>query len=78
VIDGVDITGLTLATNVCIPDNVLKGKWRAQIYIDERASHGQEAALISVFTGEQGGPVSVSSPTSPVGPSSLGRVNFIG
>ncbi len=35
--DGLDVSGLTLATNVFIPGNVLDGKWRAQIYIDERA-----------------------------------------
>jgi hypothetical protein len=57
VINGVDVSGLTLATNVFIPGNVLNGKWRAQIYIDERASQEQEVALISVFTGKQGGPV---------------------
>lgn len=56
-IDGIDVSGLTLATNVFIPGNVLAGKWRAQIYIDERASQEQEDALISVFTGKQGGPI---------------------
>ena len=57
VIDGLDVSGLTLATNVFIPGNVLDGKWRAQIYIDERASKEQGAALVSVFTGKQGGPI---------------------
>jgi hypothetical protein len=56
-IDGVDVSGLTLATNVFIPGNVLDGNWRAQLFIDERASAEQEAALLSVFTGKQGGPV---------------------
>lgn len=56
-IDGVDVSGLTLATNVFIPGNVLEGKWRAQLFVDERASAEQEAALLSVFTGKQGGPI---------------------
>src|SRR5262249_4890281 len=56
-IDGIDVSGLTLATNVFIPGNVLDGKWRAQIYINERASEEQERALLSVFTGKQGGPI---------------------
>ena len=56
-IDGVDVSGLTLATNVFIPGTPLAGNWRAQIYIDERASKEQEEALLSVFTGKQGGPV---------------------
>ena len=57
VIDGVDVSGLTLALEAFIPGNVLNGNFRAQIYIDERASKEQEAALLSVFTGKQGGPV---------------------
>ena len=56
-IDGVDVSGLTLATNVFIPGNVLDGNWRAQLFIDDRASAEQEAALLSVFTGKQGGPI---------------------
>ncbi len=56
-IDGVDVSGLTLATNVFIPGNVLDGNWRAQLFIDDQASAEQEAALLSVFTGKQGGPI---------------------
>jgi hypothetical protein len=57
IIDGVDVSGLTLATNVFIPGTPLAGNWRAQIYIDDRSSSEQEAALLSVFSGKQGGPV---------------------
>jgi hypothetical protein len=56
-IDGLDVSGLTFAVNVFIPGNPLEGKWRAHLYIDERASPEQEAALLGVFTGTQGGPV---------------------
>jgi hypothetical protein len=42
---------------VFIPGNVVDGEWRAQLFIDERASAEQEAALLSVFTGKQGGPI---------------------
>jgi hypothetical protein len=56
-IDGVDVSGLTLATNVFIPGTPLAGNWRAQIFVDDRATKEQEAALLSVFTGKQGGPV---------------------
>jgi hypothetical protein len=56
-IDGVDVSGLTLALEALIPGNVLKGNFRAQIYVDERATKEQEEALLSVFTGKQGGPV---------------------
>ena len=56
-IDNVDVSGLTLATNVFVPGTPLAGNWRAQIFIDDRATAEQEAALLSVFTGKQGGPV---------------------
>lgn len=56
-IDGVDVSGLTLATNVFIPGTPLAGNWRAHLFIDEQASKEQETLLVSVFTGKQGGPV---------------------
>ena len=56
-IDGIDVSGLTLATNALVPGTPLAGNWRVQIYIDERATKEQEVALLSVFTGKQGGPV---------------------
>jgi hypothetical protein len=56
-IDGIDVSGLTLATNAFVPGTPLAGNWRVQIYIDERATKEQETALLSVFTGKQGGPV---------------------
>ena len=56
-IDGIDVSGLTFAVNVFIPGNPLEGNWRAHLYVDDRASAEQEAALLGVFTGKQGGPV---------------------
>ena len=56
-IDGVDVSGLTLGFIVHIPGNVLKGNWRAVVHIDQRATKQQEEALLSVYTGKQGGPI---------------------
>ena len=56
-IDGVDVSGLTLAFIVHIPGNILKGNWRAVVHVDERATKEQEDALLSVYTGKQGGPI---------------------
>ncbi len=56
-IDGVDVSGLTMAFTCHIPGNVLKGNWRAVVYIDQRATKEQEQALLSVYTGKQGGPI---------------------
>jgi hypothetical protein len=56
-IDGVDVAGLTLGMLTHIPGNVFKGGWRAMAFVDERASPAQEKALLSVFTGKQGGAI---------------------
>ncbi len=56
-IDGVDVSGLTMGFLVHIPGNVLKGNWRVVVHIDQRATKEQEAALLDVYTGKQGGPV---------------------
>jgi hypothetical protein len=56
-VDGVDVSGLTLAVNAFLPGPPLEGNWRAEVFVDERATKQQEEALLSVFTGKQGGPV---------------------
>jgi hypothetical protein len=56
-IDGVDVSGLTVATTVNIPGNVLAGNWRQAIYVDNRASDAQMNAIVGVFRGERGGPL---------------------
>jgi hypothetical protein len=56
-IGGVDVSGLTIAAIVLIPGNVLDGNWKAAIYVDEKATDEQNSAILSVWTGEAGGPV---------------------
>lgn len=56
-IDGVDVSGLTLAAMALIPGNILDGNWRAVVVMDERATPQQEEAILNVFTGKLGGPV---------------------
>jgi hypothetical protein len=56
-IDGVDVSGLTLGAVAHIPGNVLKGNWKAVVFVDDKASKAQEEALLAVWTGKKGGPV---------------------
>lgn len=56
-IAGVDVSGLTIAALVHIPGNVLAGNWKAAIYVDENASDAQHDAILSVWSGQAGGPV---------------------
>jgi len=56
-IEGIDVSGLTLAAVAHVPGNILQGNWRAAIFVDERATKEQEAALLKVYTGQAGGPI---------------------
>ncbi len=55
IVEGVDVSGLTLALSVFIPGNVLKGNWKAAVYVDDRSTPAQQEALLKVFTGQLGG-----------------------
>ncbi len=56
-VEGIDISGLTLALSVHIPGNVFEGNWRAVVYVDDRATEQQQEALLKVFTGQLGGAI---------------------
>ena len=56
-IEGVDVSGLTLAMIAHIPGNVLKGNYRVVTFVDEKASPQQQEALLNVFSGKLGGPI---------------------
>ncbi|HEX2909545.1 MAG TPA: DUF1326 domain-containing protein [Chloroflexia bacterium] len=56
-IQGVDVSGLTVALAVHLPGNVFEGKWRVVVYVDEFATLQQEQALLQAFSGQLGGPI---------------------
>lgn len=56
-VDGIDVSGLTIAAVAHVPGNILQGNWTAAIFVDEKASVAQEQALLKVYTGQAGGPV---------------------
>ena len=57
-IEGVDVAGLTMAVSAHIPKNILIPKsWKAVVFVDERATAEQEAAMLRLFTGQLGGAV---------------------
>ena len=56
-IDGVDVSGLTIAGMSHIPGNILQGNITAVFFVDERATPEQEEALVKVWTGKLGGPL---------------------
>ncbi len=56
-VEGVDVADTTIAVIAHIPGKPFDGGWRAAVYIDEGTSDDQEKALLSVFTGQLGGPI---------------------
>lgn len=56
-VDGINVAGRTIAMVVHIPGNILRGNIRGAIYIDDGASDAVRDALVSVFTGKQGGAI---------------------
>jgi hypothetical protein len=56
-IDGVDVSGTTIACVAFVPGNILQGNWRAAIYVGQNASQQQEEAILKVYTGKAGGPI---------------------
>ena len=56
-IEGIDVSGLTIAMVAHIPGNVLDGNFRTMTFVDDRASAGQEQALLKAFAGKLGGPL---------------------
>lgn len=56
-IGNVDVSGHTIALIAHVPGNILQGNWRAAVYLDDKVSAEQEAAILEVYTGKLGGPV---------------------
>jgi hypothetical protein len=56
-INGVDVSGLTLAFVCIIPGNVLKGNWQVAAYVDAKATPEQKEAILAAHTGKLGGPL---------------------
>ncbi|MDB5407260.1 MAG: hypothetical protein JWL84_2172 [Rhodospirillales bacterium] len=56
-IDGVDVTGRTIALVAHIPGNILAGNFRVAVYVDDKASDEQQQALVDLYSGKLGGPV---------------------
>jgi hypothetical protein len=55
-IRGVDVSGLTAASVVYIPGNVLDGNWKQVLFVDDNASDEQHDAIVAMITGALGGP----------------------
>ena len=56
-VDGLDVSGRTIALFGFIPGNIMQGNWKAAVFVDDGSSDAQMQALGDVWTGKKGGPV---------------------
>jgi hypothetical protein len=61
-VDGVDVSGLTVAAVADTPKVMSEGNWRLGVVIDAAASDEQAEALGGVFSGALGGPMEALGP----------------
>jgi hypothetical protein len=61
-VDGVDVSGLTVAAMVDSPKVMSDGNWRLGVLIDDQASDDQADKLAAVFGGQLGGPMEALGP----------------
>ncbi len=53
--EGLSVDGLNVALAVHSPGHMAETKWRVALYLDDRASEEQQAALGRIFSGAAGG-----------------------
>lgn len=61
-VDGVDVSGLTVAAIADTPKVMTDGNWRLGVLIDANASDEQAEKLGAVFGGQLGGPMEALAP----------------
>jgi hypothetical protein len=62
VVEGTDVSGLTVAAVADTPKVMSEGNWRLGVFIDAAASDEQAAKLGGVFSGALGGPMAALGP----------------
>lgn len=53
--DGTPLDDLNVALAAYSPGHMLQTKWKAALYLDDRAGEPQRAALVKIFSGQAGG-----------------------
>jgi hypothetical protein len=56
-IEGLDVSGRTIAGLAHIPGNIMKGGWTVRMYLDDKTTPQQQEALLSVWSGKKGGAI---------------------
>ena len=56
-IEGVNVSGRTLAMLVHIPGNILDGHWKVRLYLDQDTSDEQQEGILNLWGGKLGGAI---------------------
>jgi hypothetical protein len=56
-VNGMDVSGLSIAMVAHLPGNILAGNWKVAAFVDDKSTPQQQQALLDVFTCQLGGPV---------------------
>src|SRR5713226_8766328 len=59
---GTSLNGLDVALAIYSPGHMLKVKWDAVLYLDDKATQAQRDALTTIFAGKAGGPPAALAP----------------
>jgi hypothetical protein len=54
-INGINVSGLTVAVVAHIPGIAVAGNWSAALYVDDKATAAQKSALLDAYSGKLGG-----------------------
>ena len=60
--DATPLDGLNVALIARTPGPMAQGNWSVALYLDERANEQQSQGLQAIFTGADGGPMSILAP----------------
>jgi hypothetical protein len=73
----VALDGLNVAMAVHVPGNMARVKWRAGVYIDDKASEAQHQSLLKIFGGQAGGhPAALASHVGEILGVTSARIDF--
>src|SRR5439155_537558 len=76
-INGVDVSGCTLAGVALIPGNVLQGGWKVAFFLNDDATDEQMQAILDAYTGKLGGPLADMAPLICVVAQLTGRARLV-
>jgi hypothetical protein len=61
-VDGTDVSGLKVVVVIDTPKVMTEGNWKVALYVDDQSTDEQMEKLVSVYSGQVGGPMAGLAP----------------